>query len=389
MSTLRPLRELVDNVSDAFTPSSASTRDYLLYSFEAHDSGKNPAAVAESEMKSGKKIVRSGDVLFAKLNPRIPRAWLVNAPDHGTPKVCSTEFVVLRPKDPAAFEPEYLSWMLLAPQFLAPIQAQVSSSTKSHQRVRPDFILDQGIPPRPRAEQQRTSRRIRDCLSRVDEMQRLREAALADATTLLDALVDEFVGGTDGNPARLGDVTSIASALVDPREPQYSSMRHIGGANIVSGTGELVDLKTAAEEKLISGKYVFTPHDVIYSKIRPKLRKVVRPDFTGLCSADSYPLRADPSRLTRDYLFYLLLSRQLTDYAVGGSNRAGIPKVNREHLLAFTFPLPPLIEQRRITKKLDSAWHTARALSDEITAVAPEETALRESILREAFAGNL
>jgi type I restriction enzyme S subunit len=165
-------------------------------------------------------------------------------------------------------------------------------------------------------------------------------------------------------------------------------MLHIGGANIVSGTGELLNLQTAADENLISGKFLFTPQDVIYSKIRPKLRKVVRPDFSGLCSADSYPLRPIDDRTHRDFLFYLLLSRKLTDYAVSGSNRAGIPKVNREHLMAFEFTLPKPKVQERIAAKLNESWKAARQIANEL-ADAKEYRVLRESILREAFAGNL
>jgi type I restriction enzyme S subunit len=193
MSTLRPLRELVDNVSDAFTPSPTSGKEHLLYSFEAHDAGMKPVVVTESEMKSGKKIVHTGDVLFAKLNPRIPRAWLVEGGTSGTSRVCSTEFVVLRAKNPRELEPEYLAWTLLAPQFLEPIQAQVSSSTKSHQRIRPDFLLDQGVPSRPQAEQIRVVWRIKECLSRVEEMQRLREELIAENGLFEASFVNDFL----------------------------------------------------------------------------------------------------------------------------------------------------------------------------------------------------
>jgi type I restriction enzyme S subunit len=156
------------------------------------------------------------------------------------------------------------------------------------------------------------------------------------------------------SPARtttLGAVCEIVGNLVDPRLPAYSSLQHVGGANIVSHTGELIDLKTAQEEELISGKYLFTPDDVLYSKIRPYLRKVALPGFTGLCSADIYPLRPR-QHIRREYLGYLLLSDQFTEYANRVSNRAGMPKINREQLFAYEFALLSLTEQDRVLARI-------------------------------------
>ena len=157
---------------------------------------------------------------------------------------------------------------------------------------------------------------------------------------------------TNGKTVSLGDVAKIASSLVNPREMPYRDMVHVGGANIESHTGKLIDLRTAAEEELQSGKYVFDDSMVLYSKIRPYLAKVTLPRFSGLCSADIYPLSADGSRLDIEYLLFLLQSHDFTDYAIRGSNRAGMPKVNRDHLFAYKFNLPHLADQRRVVARI-------------------------------------
>ena len=160
------------------------------------------------------------------------------------------------------------------------------------------------------------------------------------------------------------DVCSIDSALVDPRKAEYSDLLHVGGANIESSNGVLIDLKTAKDEGLKSGKFLFDDSTVLYSKIRPYLMKVARPAFRGLCSADIYPLTPKPGVLERDYLYHVLLSPEFTDFAVAGSARAGMPKVNRDHLFSYSFLLPPLSEQQRIVGILDEAFEgiaTAKA----------------------------
>jgi type I restriction enzyme S subunit len=123
-----------------------------------------------------------------------------------------------------------------------------------------------------------------------------------------------------------------------------------------SGNGELKGLLTAKEEGLISGKFLFDHKMVLYSKIRPYLMKVARPEFGGLCSADVYPLEPTKTLISRDFLYHLLFTKSFTEFAIEGSARAGMPKVNRDHLFAFEFRLPPLTEQQRIVAILDEAF---------------------------------
>ena len=69
-------------------------------------------------------------------------------------------------------------------------------------------------------------------------------------------------------------------------------MLHVGGDNIESGTGKLLDLTPAREQRLISGKYLFDQTTILYSKIRPALNKVVAPDFKGICQRRHLPSSA-------------------------------------------------------------------------------------------------
>lgn len=241
----------------------------------------------------------------------------------------------------------------------------------------------------PLTEQRRIVARIKECMERVDEIVELRAQALIERESLLESQIEAMLVEVEGEPVVLGDVSHISSRLIDPRDFQYKELHHVGGANIESKTGVLADLKTAQEEGLRSGKFVFDETMVLYNKIRPYLVKVARPDFQGLCSADMYPLSPDSSRLTRDYLFYLLMSRDFTKYAIAGSNRAGMPKVNRKHLFAYHFKLPLLSRQVRITGLLDEARSAVEKLRAAMEEGSNEVTALRESILRKAFVGEL
>ena len=188
---------------------------------------------------------------------------------------------------------------------------------------------------------------------------------------------------------KLSEACAITSTLVDPRKKDFLDLNHVGAGNIESKTGIFVDLKTAREECLISGKFLFNESMVLYSKIRPYLMKVARPDFGGLCSADMYPLAPLPNQITRDYLFHLLLSKSFTDYAIQGSARAGIPKVNRKHLFEFTVWLPLVTKQKELASKLDELHQETQRLESIYQQKLSALEELKKSLLHQAFTGEL
>jgi type I restriction enzyme M protein len=147
---------------------------------------------------------------------------------------------------------------------------------------------------------------------------------------------------------KLGEVCRIDAPLVDPKLPQFRSLPHVSGENIESGTGGLLTLHSAAEDKVISGKYTFKAGAVLYSKLRPYLCKAALAAFDGLCSADMYPLMVEDSQLDACFLLNVLLSDHFTRYAVTLSGRARMPKLNRKDLMGYEIPLPPLAIQREI-----------------------------------------
>ena len=157
----------------------------------------------------------------------------------------------------------------------------------------------------------------------------------------------------DGSPAgwrrvRLGALCDIVAQQVDPKIPEYGALPHVNGENIESGTGRMYNVKSAASDGMTSGKYLFEAGDVLYSKLRPYLRKVALAPTRGVCSADMYPIRCDPEKLVPEFAVWLLLSDAFTSYADAESRRARMPKINRDQLFAWEASLPPPIEQRRI-----------------------------------------
>lgn len=241
------------------------------------------------------------------------------------------------------------------------------------------------IPVPPLAEQQRIVAILDECFSAIDQAKANTERNLKNARELFESYLQvEFYNG-DLETKTLDEVCVISSKLIDPRESNYQNLIHVGAGNIESSTGKLYDLKTAKEENLISGKFLFDESMVLYSKIRPYLKKVVNCRFKGLCSADVYPLKPLEKVITKDYLYHLLLTNEFTNYAIAGSQRAGMPKINREHLFAYEFKLPSLEEQQNVIRKLNALSAKTQELEKIYKQKLIDLDELRKTILQKAF----
>jgi type I restriction enzyme S subunit len=163
-------------------------------------------------------------------------------------------------------------------------------------------------------------------------------------------------------PVRLLDLVSIPNGQVDPKEKPYCHWTLIAPDHIESGTGRLLSLETAIEQGAISGKYAFKPGDVLYSKIRPYLRKAVLADRQGLCSADMYPLQPSPSLESR-FLLGVILGEHFSRFATSVSERSGFPKINRKELGEYWLALPTMDEQLHIASVIET--HDVRIRTEE------------------------
>ena len=101
-------------------------------------------------------------------------------------------------------------------------------------------------------------------------------------------------------------------------------------------------------------QYAIRVGDVVYSKIRPNLRKAAISPVDGLCSADMYPIRVRRDEISSSFFLYLLLSNKVTRYTVDCSMRVAMPKINREALGDCWLAYPTLPEQMVILDQISS-----------------------------------
>ena len=191
-----------------------------------------------------------------------------------------------------------------------------------------------------------TQRKVAATLNKIDTLIVLRKQQLAKLDELVKARFVEMFGDFKSNSkgwfiVKFDDFAQIDGNMTTDYK-KYADYPHIGIDSIEKGTGALKGYRTVKEDGVVSGKYIFTPQHIIYSKIRPNLNKVALPDFEGLCSADAYPILPNPKNCNRIFLALAMRSDYFLDYILQFSARTNLPKVNRKEIAGFSMPLPPL-----------------------------------------------
>ena len=123
-------------------------------------------------------------------------------------------------------------------------------------------------------------------------------------------------------------------------ESRYIGLEHIGAGSLsLLGHGKAGDVESV--------KSRFRCGDILFGKLRPYFRKVVRARFDGICSTDIWVVRPCSDVLT-EYLFYVMASQRFVDFAIQGAEGTRMPRAQWNHTSRFQMRVPPLSEQRAI-----------------------------------------
>ena len=172
---------------------------------------------------------------------------------------------------------------------------------------------------------------------------------------------------------QLKEMASLRRENIKPEDALYSS--YVGLEHIDSGESQLKRWGDAAEVK--SAKSRFYPDDVLYGKLRAYLDKAVIAEMEGICSTDILVVTANSKTLPR-FLVYLLHTHPLISHAVATSTGVNHPRTSWNSLGQFTFPLPPLPEQRAIAHVLQTIQEAKAARQRELALERERKAALMD-----------
>jgi type I restriction enzyme S subunit len=388
------LESINQYVSRSVNPLSEQNKLFELYSVPSSQDNY-PEIIRGGDIGSTKQSVEKDDVLLCKINPRINRVWKVSKYTENT-LIASSEWIVIRN---SIISSKYLMWCMRSPYFREYMLSNVSGIGGSLMRAKPEQIRKYPIVLAPLQEQCRIVEIIETMFSKLDVAKEKAQEILDNyemrmATILYRAFSGELTAkwrrenGIEKSQypiRRFSEIAEVKSNLVDPAE--YLNYPHIAPDNIEKKTGVLLDYRTIGEDGVKSGKHRFYSGQILYSKIRPNLSKVIVVDFDGLCSADMYPIEAKGDAKC---LWYYMLSEEFLEQASSAGSRSVLPKINQKELSVLKVRIPSCTEeQREISRILDNIFEKERETKQSAEYVIEQIDLMKKSILSKAFRGEL
>ena len=133
--------------------------------------------------------------------------------------------------------------------------------------------------------------------------------------------------------------------------------------DIEKDTGTVLKKVAKAQRNSVSTKHKFHSGQVLYSKLRPYLNKVVLSDADGYCTSEILPLEFKNCVLP-EYARYYLMSGTFIAYANHCSYGVKMPRLGTTDGKKAIFSLPPLSEQKRIVETIDFFFMQLNKISE-------------------------
>ena len=142
---------------------------------------------------------------------------------------------------------------------------------------------------------------------------------------------------------KFSEIASLRNEKYSPNAKEslpYIGLEHIEQQTLrLSGVGD--------SSAVISPKNRFYAGDILFGKLRPYFRKVYRPNFDGVCSADIWVVNAKEG-FDQAYIFYLMASKDFINECDSGSSGTRMPRADWKHIANTLWEVPSLEQQELI-----------------------------------------
>ena len=183
---------------------------------------------------------------------------------------------------------------------------------------------------------------------------------------------------------RLGEICNYGSSKkIEPNKIE-DDVWSLDLEDIEKNTSRIIEKVRYKDRKSTSTKNLFLKNQVLYSKLRPNLDKVIVADENGVCTTEIVTIDFYID-FNSYFLKYYFKSNYFINYVVGCTKGMKMPRVGTEEVRSTFFPLPPLEIQERIVSKLDELMQFCDHLENSVKESQKLNVQLLQQVLREAL----
>ena len=162
--------------------------------------------------------------------------------------------------------------------------------------------------------------------------------------------------------------------------------------DIEKESGKILLYKTGIHKSIKGDRAVFSKGDILYSKLRPYLKKILIAPEDGVCTTELVPFSCYGG-VNHQYIVSVLRSPYVTNIVNAASYGVKMPRVGKDIMENLIIPFPPLAEQKRIADTIQKYLAEIEQLEKDEEALAGLQKAfpgkMKASILQQAIQGKL
>ncbi len=152
---------------------------------------------------------------------------------------------------------------------------------------------------------------------------------------------------------RLGTISTYAQTKEKINAQNASSETWGLDLEDIERGGKILNKVMVGERKAIGDKTIFYKGDILYSKLRPYLLKILVADNNGICTPEIVPFNTY-GNIYNEFIALYLKSPYVDNLINAITYGVKMPRVGTETMVNLLVPLPPLTEQHRIVSAYDS-----------------------------------
>ena len=153
-------------------------------------------------------------------------------------------------------------------------------------------------------------------------------------------------------------------------------------------TAAIIQTLTKKERSLKGVRHKFCKGEVLYSKLRTYLNKVLVAPNDGYCTTEIMPFNSFCS-ISTDYLCHVLRSSYFLGYTLQCGYGVKMPRLSTNDARKGMIPLPPLAEQLRIVNEIERSFAAINTLENSKTHLQTAIKQAKNKILDLAIHGKL
>ena len=158
--------------------------------------------------------------------------------------------------------------------------------------------------------------------------------------------------------------------------------------DIEKDSGKLLQRKTFGETQSKSDKHCFFKGNVLYSKLRPYLNKVIVADADGYCTTEILAFNFG-QHIAAQYAKTFFMSPYFVDYAMDGAYGVKMPRIGSHRGNSALMPVPPYTEQIHLVNRIDELFEQIDIIEQNQTDIDTLYDEFRKRTLTLAIQGKL